>query len=285
MHPHIVDMGSWTALDFRLHPLFAKNTFEVPHASGYPADPHWNWQGKLGEHGLGVVATLFGTLTPAPRAAHKLAKGGIPKLLEAWPFCGERTCINPNHLTLGSHAQFTEFLYPTPPPIPKPPKWSPEMELEVVRRYQAGESKNQIFLSLNVPHHKITQLLARHGIAPNPPCKLSDAKVMEARQLYAAGTSTRQLAPQFRVSLTSMNSLVGGYTYSHLPVLKRPPKAAKLVAPKPPGKSADLTDEEVREIRFLNSVGIGYGKLGKQYGRSTQTMLAIVKRRTYKHVL
>jgi HNH endonuclease len=47
---------------------------------------------------------------------------------------------------------------------------------------------------------------------------------------------------------------------------------------------AKVTEEQVREIRRLNALGIGYRRLSKEYGLSRPSIQAITRRRSWKHV-
>jgi hypothetical protein len=64
----------------------------------------WNWDGHTYKNGYGCIKA-FGKTVSVHRLSYELHKGPIPTGLEVMHSCDNKLCINPDHLSLGSHAQ------------------------------------------------------------------------------------------------------------------------------------------------------------------------------------
>ncbi len=64
----------------------------------------WVWTGQTGSSGYGQIKA-FGKMVSCHRLSYELNKGPIPKGLEVMHSCDNGICINPDHLTVGTHLE------------------------------------------------------------------------------------------------------------------------------------------------------------------------------------
>lgn len=64
----------------------------------------WEWQGHTYKNGYGVIKS-FGQDVSAHRLSYELSKGKIPDGLCILHSCDNRKCINPSHLSVGTHQE------------------------------------------------------------------------------------------------------------------------------------------------------------------------------------
>jgi len=63
-----------------------------------PESGCWVWDGRLSNHGYGVLAIGHGRTAYAHRTAYEIFRGAIQEGLQIDHLCGVRCCVNPDHL-------------------------------------------------------------------------------------------------------------------------------------------------------------------------------------------
>jgi hypothetical protein len=142
----------------------------------------WEWNGSK-TYGYGKIivgSRLDGTRKTARvhRIAYQVFVGEIPQGKFVCHKCDNPSCVNPEHLFLGTRQDNVDD----------------------------REQKNR-------NHHVIGE--------KNPKSKMTDAKVIEARELYSYGYTSRMLAEKYGMDHTTILDIVKGRSWKHL--LPEPP--------------------------------------------------------------
>jgi hypothetical protein len=135
----------------------------------------WNWTSKKDQRGYGVLL-VEGKYRNTHRLSHELHRGAIPVGMFVCHRCDNPSCMNPDHLFLGTHAD--------------------NMRDKVSKGRQS-----------RVPGGSM------HG-EKNGSCKLSEAEVIEI--LNAKGVTQTALAEKYGVSSGQISKIQRGVKWSAL---------------------------------------------------------------------
>ena len=157
------------------------------------ADGCWLWQGYRSPRGYGVLAGYDAAGNRKQLRAHRLsyeiANGPIPEPLIVMHSCDNPPCVNPAHLSLGTHLD----------------------------NKQDSVRKGRIAVG---PRHGARTMPERwvRGAANNR-TKLTADQVLEIRARYAAGEMTQAaLARAFAVKQSTISCIILRTTWAYLPV-------------------------------------------------------------------
>jgi HNH endonuclease len=150
-------------------------------------DTCWLWLGSVGSHGYGQISHNLRMRT-AHTFSYETFVGKIPKGLWVLHRCDVRSCVNPQHLFLGTRADNIADM------IQKGRSWAQTSREAVV----ANGHRNRHFLPVLFGEK-------------NYNAKLTHDKVRSIRQLWTAGAvSKTALGKRFGVSRTAISYVVDG---------------------------------------------------------------------------
>jgi HNH endonuclease len=157
--------------------IFMKNVEQIPFHDC------WEWLGNIDTYGYGRIY-FNGKMTKAHRLSYIIFKNEIPKNLWVLHKCDNRSCVNPDHLFLGTSA---------------------ENIADMVKkgRQAKGEKHRQALRGLRV------------GIK-NPAAKLSEDQIVHIRELYEIGHTQKALAQSFKVVRSTIGRVVRKTHWKHL---------------------------------------------------------------------
>lgn len=156
--------------------------------SGYP-DECWVWIGTLNRLGYGRIG-LGGKnakIIAAHRASWVLHQGEIPAGMHVLHSCDNRKCVNPAHLSIGTHAE----------------------------NMRDRDAKGRQAKGLRNGRHTHPEATVRGDRHPKATLKCGD--VLLIRAAYKAGRTRAELARAFGVSHNNVSYVVSRKTWAHLP--------------------------------------------------------------------
>lgn len=108
----------------------------------------------------------------------------------------------------------------------------------------------------------------------NPRATLTESNVIEIRNMWDSGSSIKDLSFMFSSPKTTINNIVSGNTWKHLPLCKR----------KPSNRGSSLSELDVLEMRRLYSFGISSTLIGKMFRLTQQQAWKVVNYWSWKEV-
>jgi hypothetical protein len=153
-------------------------------ASPHVDTPCWLWMGSINHAGYGLLSALVGTRRKqwlAHRLSAKFLGGHETAGLCVCHHCDTRTCVNPEHLFVGTRQEnLTDMVL------------KGRSTIGVPRPQQSGEL---------------------HGCA-----KLSEDDVHEIRDMIANGATCQVVADIFGMSRATISHIKNGRLWKHLPI-------------------------------------------------------------------
>lgn len=131
----------------------------------------WLWQGALNSSGYGSIRVGSRGSVNAARVSWELTRGPIPQGLYVCHTCDVRSCVRPEHLFLGTHAQNMADMgrkgraHRHPDPLAA---ISDVVRCQVVECHKAGMSQRRLAATYRVSRHTIAKIITEHQRISRP---------------------------------------------------------------------------------------------------------------------
>ena len=158
----------------------------------------WVWKARTDRGGYGIFSVSRSTLVRAHRFSWELVRGRLPRAGCLLHRCGDRRCVNPSHLYVGSAHDSHE-------PV----------------RTSATRAKHEAYRPRGDRHWtRQKPSLVRRGDKSNL-SKLRAAQVLQIRALHARGMTLVELARRFHVVKETVANIVHFRTWRDVGRSKR----------------------------------------------------------------
>lgn len=187
----------------------------------------WLWTGSVNDDGYGNI-WIGKSCKKTHRVSYILFKGDIPDKMCVCHKCDKRSCINPEHLWIGTHKDNMNdmvnkgrTLYAEQRKNNKIPR---ALYLEIVNKYLSGQRQTQLAKEYNC--HSTTIWNAIHKIVPinkidlkgekHPYAKLTEGIVKMIRKYKSEGLSTKEIALKYNISTQLVNRINKRLIWKHI---------------------------------------------------------------------
>jgi hypothetical protein len=181
----------------------------------------WQWTANKNNKGYGMIYwEKHMKKMLAHRAMWEMTNGEIPAGLHVLHRCDNPSCVNPDHLFLGTHRENMQDKLAKGRAYPE--GWRENVqEAAAKRRHPDGtwEDRQKVFRANFVgPHPLNTGRFSDKGKgAGNTKAKLQDYQVLEIRRLHSTGDhSYAKLSAQFGITKGMVGHIVRRMCWSHI---------------------------------------------------------------------
>lgn len=265
----------------------------------------WMWQAFRNPKGYGMIY-YDGRVWLAHRLSFTLHRHNIPGGLCACHSCDTPSCVNPDHIFLGSNADNVQDAV-NKGRIPfgesrSNSKLTDELVMEMVSKYANGATSRELSEEYGIHEAYVpaiirgkqwkhvqrggvkSRLRGSHPGEKHYASKLTDEQALAAKQLRLSGMAIRAIATRLGVSRQTVSRIcsgtrwrhIGGPGYAELP--KTPPRTGESHPLTP------LTERDVREMRAARTNGETLKSLSHRFGVNISSISKICRHETWKHL-
>lgn len=188
----------------------------------------WIWKMSKNSDGYGNV-WVDKKYWKAHRLSYLVFKGDIPEGLCVCHRCDNASCVNPEHLWLGTHKENMldmikkgRTLYAEQRSNNKIPSYK---RPEIVKEYLSG--KTQLYLSKKYNCHPSAIFNAIHALIPvnkigfkgekHPGAKLKESDIIKIRKSSDLGLKNKEISKLYNVTPQAINRIIKRIAWNHVP--------------------------------------------------------------------
>jgi hypothetical protein len=179
------------------------------------------WKAQISPNGYGYFH-LNKKNTLAHRTSYFIFKGDIPKGMCVCHKCDVPSCVNPDHLFLGTHKDNSIDMSLKGRNGAKPKISKDEMD-QVFKLYQNGEKQREIAKKYNVSQKSIFRYVRKKIPSKslrgegNTNCKFSNQDILDIRKMYIPYKfSCQKIAKKYSVSISTIDKIIRRETWAHV---------------------------------------------------------------------
>lgn len=182
----------------------------------------WIWKAGKMKSGYGLF--WLDKQGSAHRASWILHNGEIPKGLCVCHKCDNPSCVNPDHLFLGTHKENTQDAIKKKRLVLQKTKIPKDQHDKIIHLYENGMTQREIGKIYNANQRQIWKIICKKHPSQGPrlgsrnnKSKLKEEDILEIRRIHLPYIySKHKIAEKFNVSLSTIDRIIRRETWNHI---------------------------------------------------------------------